>query len=666
MSSGSVSRSGRAAGLRLDGACRVDVAKSEDSNGANRSNDGAASVADRAGRYEYVERTAEGTFGSVWKARVTSGAEVGRVVAIRRIARQGLNAAQVERLTSAGFSAMEVRHPKIAAVLDVVVGESEIAVVSELVEGVRLRDLLHSTAGKGSNCPPEAALKMAVDLLEAVRGAKAEWQEIFPEDGTEEELLLRRCVHGGLLPDTVLVANFGETMLTDLGLTGTAMTMPLLSDRLEVVAYRAPEEHEGNTDERSDIFRIGVFLYELITNKALYAPPSLARPTSSGLADATQIAALRKRVATMAVPRLDTLPRWKGTAVKPLADVLARALERDPNKRFQSLDEMIGAILKLGSRLGNEQTVASFLARHEPIIASKAEPPGRTSVDSVRDTIPPVSTSPTVPPIHDALPVSNRPTMPGETPAPFFPPQPPPPPRRSSKPPSKPPVPPAANVPPPPFSLTALVDEPITVPGIVAAPIVERSRKESDASDNLPTQPRGFPIPPPPPPTDVPTLRRTPPAPPSRQPSVLATENKTDLTSSESLSAPQLQTRGISPKIIIAGVAAAVALVGIGVAVKRGAGEAEKSPQAPAVASPPAGQQHKEAPPVIPPPSAQPAAAQHDAGARAATSSEPKTEPAAEHTRSESTTAPAPASEKPAATPKRYVAPKKPFRPTGI
>src|SRR5690349_2380720 len=71
------------------------------------------------GRYELVAPIGSGALGQLWQARVASGPEEGRVVDIRRIPRsERLDASHVERLTNAGFAAMELRHPRIAAVLD--------------------------------------------------------------------------------------------------------------------------------------------------------------------------------------------------------------------------------------------------------------------------------------------------------------------------------------------------------------------------------------------------------------------------------------------------------------------------------------------------------------------------------------------------------------------
>src|SRR5262252_166059 len=166
------------------------------------------------GRYELLAPLLSGALGELWQARIVSGPEEGRMVDIRRIPRfEGLEMRYVERLTNAGFAAMELRHPRIAAVLDVVVGAAEIAIVSEHVTGAILQTLVRPEPGKRVSVPIGVASRIALDLLAAVDALKAPWAGLFPSADSPEDLILRSCVHGGLLPDGLLIATFGETML---------------------------------------------------------------------------------------------------------------------------------------------------------------------------------------------------------------------------------------------------------------------------------------------------------------------------------------------------------------------------------------------------------------------------------------------------------------------
>src|SRR5262249_25385001 len=157
-----------------------------------------------------------------------------------------------ERLTNAGFAAMELRHPRIAAVLDVVVAPAEIAIVSEHVDALIAQALVRPQQGKRISVPVGVACRIALDLLEAVDGVRGPWAELCPSPDSEEDRLLQACVHGGMMPDGLLVAGFGEAMLLETGLAGVALTIPEILDHPDVIAYRAPEQLEPGrvVDER--------------------------------------------------------------------------------------------------------------------------------------------------------------------------------------------------------------------------------------------------------------------------------------------------------------------------------------------------------------------------------------------------------------------------------
>lgn len=354
------------------------------------------------GRYELVSATAQGALGELWKARIVSGPEQGRIVAIRRIPRTAaLDRTAVERLTNAGFAAMEVRHPKIAAVLDVVVADSEIALVSEYIEGALLQALLRPPQGKRATVSPDVALRIVLDVLESVEAARVQWKDLFPSLDTEEDRLLAAAVHGGLMPDSVFLASFGEAMLLDAGLAGIAMTMHPILDHADVIAYRAPEQLEpgGPADERADVFTAGLLVWELLAARPLFAPAILARPAATDQAvktkafsDAMQISTVRRKVLTASIQRLDSLPLLKGRVSRELADVVARCLERDPGHRFQSVREVIERMSDLGPKAVAGYDAVSRLLHS--IGAAPANEDAPAEFSSSRTT----SNRPTVPP----------------------------------------------------------------------------------------------------------------------------------------------------------------------------------------------------------------------------------------------------------------------------
>lgn len=347
------------------------------------------------GRYELVASIATGSIGELWRARIASGPEEGRVVSIRRIPRtEKLDAKAVERITNAGFAAMELRHPKVAAVLDVFVAETEIGIVSEHIAGSVVQALVRPQGSKRVTVPIPAALRIAVDVLEAVDAVRDLWAELVPEPETDDERRLAAGVHGGLVPDGLWIASFGETMLLEVGLTGVALSLPAILEHPEVIAYRAPEQLEprGPIAERSDVFTVGILIWELIAGRPLFGSAPMPRPGPPAPkgkgTEALQVSSVRRKVLSAPAQRLDTMPFLKGKVSKALADVVERCLERDPNARFQSAREAIAAIVALGpGTVGSTDSVAKIVA--SMAVDAPREEPSRPALGSDRPTVPP-------------------------------------------------------------------------------------------------------------------------------------------------------------------------------------------------------------------------------------------------------------------------------------
>ena len=352
------------------------------------------------GRYQLISPAVSGALGELWLARIASGPEEGRVVDVRLIPRlRGLEKRDVERLTNAGFAAMELRHPRVAAVLDVVVGTAEIAIVSEHVTSFVLQAVMRPEASKRVSVPAGVACRVAIDLLEALDAVKEPWAEIFLSDAPEEQLL-HQSVHGGLLPDGLVIASFGEAMLLEVGLAGIALTVPSILDQPEVIAYRAPEQLEPSrtVDERADVFTIGVLLWEMISGRTLFGPAMLPRPGAAVAAkpgrDPIAVSAARRRVLSHPVTRLDALPALKGKVAKDVANAVARCLERDVSKRFQTLREVVSALSANADNVATHDAVAAFVTslgipQHQPVAEGHATAP--------------VSSRPTAPPVDDSV-----------------------------------------------------------------------------------------------------------------------------------------------------------------------------------------------------------------------------------------------------------------------
>jgi serine/threonine-protein kinase len=314
------------------------------------------------GPYEPVCELARGHLGTAWAARVTAGAEAGKIVTLRRIvSRQGIAVELVERICEAARLLGDHRSPKLQGVLDVVVADGSVAVVSEYVEGESLRSLQRLARMRRTPVPSPVALRVAADLLEALESIAG-----FAHDHPDRAQLL--C--GGLSPERVLVTTRGDALLADLELLGALAGAPVLAQDQDLLSYRAPEHVRagGAPDARSDLFVAGILLWEMLSSQQLFAPPAAPVRKAvgrmhSGVLDEVEVA-LAQKVLEAPIPRLDDAEQGRTPKVSaPIADVVARALAREPSERFARAAEMREALVAAAGEGGLAQPpeVAAFV-----------------------------------------------------------------------------------------------------------------------------------------------------------------------------------------------------------------------------------------------------------------------------------------------------------------
>ncbi|MCA8941255.1 MAG: serine/threonine protein kinase, partial [Planctomycetes bacterium] len=146
-------------------------------------------------------------------------------------------------------------------------------------------------------------------------------------------------VHRDLKPSNILLAENGHPMVSDFGLARIGQALANEDSFVGTPSYAAPEQDAGSVvDHRADIFSLGVTLYELTT---------LTNPF-----DGESVEEIRRAVATLAPPTLD---RLNPSAPAGLAQVCARAMEKDPMRRYQSMAEFA---LDLREILQGEPSIA--------------------------------------------------------------------------------------------------------------------------------------------------------------------------------------------------------------------------------------------------------------------------------------------------------------------
>ena len=213
-----------------------------------------------------------------------------------------------------------IRHPNVVALLDVIaVGDGTSALVMEWVDGVSLVALLDALAATGRRLPLDVVAALARDVLAGLEAA----HEARGVDGAPLGI-----VHRDVSPQNVLVGIDGRARLIDFGVARSSeRQQQTIEGAIKgKLRYLAPEQLDGHCDRTTDVFALGVVLWELLTGQRLR--------TASAIAPA-----LVEIFCGVVVP-----PSTHAREAAVLDEVVLRAVRRDPEDRFATEHEMATAL----------------------------------------------------------------------------------------------------------------------------------------------------------------------------------------------------------------------------------------------------------------------------------------------------------------------------------
>ena len=279
-----------------------------------------ASTGDKVKHYEILDQIGKGGMGEVYLAQDTS---LDRKVAIKFLPEEMQKDAKARvRLVREAKAAASLDHPFICKIFETGEFEAKAYIVMEYIEGTDLRGKLDE-----GTLSMRDALQMALEIAEAL-----------------EEAHEKGIIHRDLKPANIMITPRGHVKVMDFGLAkhfltegdgdiSQTMTQESLTEHGAIVgtlAYMSPEQARGESvDVRSDIFSLGIILYEMTTGRHPFSKSNPLETLTSILRDST--------------PAVNVKPKMMNPILSP---VLRKALAKEPKNRYQNIKELIDAIHK--------------------------------------------------------------------------------------------------------------------------------------------------------------------------------------------------------------------------------------------------------------------------------------------------------------------------------
>ncbi|MCP4566464.1 MAG: protein kinase [FCB group bacterium] len=281
--------------------------------------------------YRIVEKIGAGGMGEVYLAEDT---KLNRKVALKFLPQHLCQDKDCRtRFTREAQAAAKLDHPNIAGIYEVGEYQGRPYYAMQLIEGQSLGEVI-----VGKDLPIERILEIGIQICEGLHAAHD-----------------KGIIHRDIKPSNVLIDSHGRVRIVDFGLAAVAGTDQLTKtgSTLGTIGYMSPEQVRGEeVDHRSDLFSLGVVLYELITKQNPFRRDNEAATLKAVSDDLPE-----------------PLARFKSGLPDGLQGIIEKVLEKDVKTRYQHADGLLSDLVRLKRLLESGQTTVS--------IVSQASRPGR-------------------------------------------------------------------------------------------------------------------------------------------------------------------------------------------------------------------------------------------------------------------------------------------------
>jgi len=300
---------------------------------------------DRVGRYTLVSRHATGGMAEVWLAQV-SGAHLFKKTVVLKVLFPHLaeDPECVRMFIAEALLGSILEHPNVVHIFDHGEADETSFIAMEYVAGRTLRAMERDLRAAGKLLPPWLVLRSAISVCDALEHAYL----LRDDEGNPLHI-----VHRDVTPENIMISALGVTKVLDFGIAKVSTSVVktqkgVLKGKL---CYLAPEQltgASGEGDPRGDLFALGVVLSEMLAGQRPFGGEN-------------ELILLKEIVEKEPPP-----PSQLSSDLSPQVDaVVLKAIEKAPERRYQSAGEMRGAIDSLLRSMGpypTERDVADYLS----------------------------------------------------------------------------------------------------------------------------------------------------------------------------------------------------------------------------------------------------------------------------------------------------------------